>query len=94
MARDSLSTEDAEAIAVSALGFLAGRPEHLGRFLAETGIGPESIRAAAGDPNFLAGILSFLMSDDAVLLEFTEAAKIRPTLIAIAHHRLAGAAEA
>ncbi|MEJ1158787.1 DUF3572 domain-containing protein [Prosthecomicrobium sp. N25] len=90
MARESLSADDAEKIAVSALGFLAGRPEHLGRFLAETGLGPETIRAAASDPRFLAAVLAFLMGDEAVLLEFTEALRLRPTLVAIAHHRLAG----
>ena len=37
----------AEALAVAALAFIAGEPERLGRFLAMSGIGPDSIRAAA-----------------------------------------------
>ena len=94
MIRDRMSADDAETIAVAGLGFLAGRPEHLARFLAETGIGPHSIRAAAADPGFLAGVLAFLMNDEALLLEFTEHARLRPTLVAVAHHRLeAGTAE-
>src|SRR4029450_7460703 len=40
----------AEALAVAALGFIAGEPERLGRFLAMTGIGPDSIRAAGREP--------------------------------------------
>ena len=39
--------EAASALAVTALSFIAGEPERLGRFLATTGIGPESIREAA-----------------------------------------------
>jgi Protein of unknown function (DUF3572) len=40
----------AEALAVAALGFIASEPERLGRFLAMTGIGPDSLRAAAREP--------------------------------------------
>ena len=31
----------AEELAIAALGFIAGEPEQLGRFLAMTGIGPD-----------------------------------------------------
>ncbi|MDU1691848.1 MAG: DUF3572 domain-containing protein, partial [Bradyrhizobium sp.] len=49
--------EVAEIVAVQALSFLAGDPERIGRFLAETGIGPETLRSSAADPNFLASVL-------------------------------------
>ena len=56
--RDKQSTQDdAEALAIAALSFIASEPERLGRFLALTGIGPESLRAAARDPGFLVGVL-------------------------------------
>jgi Protein of unknown function (DUF3572) len=42
----------AESLAIAALAFLAAEPGRLGRFLALTGIGPESIRAAAHQPQF------------------------------------------
>ena len=51
----------AEALAIAALTFIAGEPEPLGRFLALTGIGPESIRAAAHEPRFLLGVLGVVM---------------------------------
>ena len=47
--------EVAEIVAIQALSFVASEPERLGLFLAESGIGPESLRAAAADPRFLAG---------------------------------------
>lgn len=85
-----MSRENAENLAVEALGFLAREPEHLGRFLAATGIGPHQIRDLASDPSFLAGVLEFLMSDETMLLTFTENARLRPTMIAAARFALAG----
>ena len=35
--------EVAEIVAIQALNFIAGDPERLGLFLAETGIGPETL---------------------------------------------------
>ena len=54
------SGQAAEQLAIAALGFIAAEPERLGRFLALTGIGPDSIRAAAREPQFLAGVLDHL----------------------------------
>ena len=39
--------EVAEIVAVQALSFIAADPERLGLFLAESGIGPETLRTAA-----------------------------------------------
>lgn len=88
--KSRLTFDEAETIAVAALGFLAREPEYLGRFLAATGIGPHHIRDLASDPSFLAGVLEFLMSDEALLLTYTENAGLRPTMIAAARFALAG----
>ncbi|HBK07902.1 MAG TPA: DUF3572 domain-containing protein, partial [Acetobacteraceae bacterium] len=39
-------------------------------FLAESGIGPETLRKAASDPHFLASVLDFVMRDDATVKAF------------------------
>ena len=52
--------EVAEIVAVQALSFIASDPERLGLFLAESGIGPETLRTAAADPQFLASVLDFV----------------------------------
>ena len=88
-----LSPQEAEAIAVEALSYIAREPDHLGRFLAFSGLGPETLRDAAAEPGFLAGVLEFLMSDESMLLAFTENARIRPTIIAVAHFRLVGSVD-
>ncbi|WP_298814281.1 DUF3572 domain-containing protein [uncultured Roseibium sp.] len=89
----SLSVEEAQGIATEALLQLSREPEQIGRFLAFSGIGPEMIREAAGEPGFLAGVLEFYMMDEALLLAFCENASIRPTMIAAARYALSGGVE-
>ncbi len=80
--------EVAEIVAIQALSFIAAEPERLGLFLAESGIGPETLRSAAKDPHFLGQVLSFVMRDDATVKAFSAVAKLHPTNIAAAHQAL------
>jgi hypothetical protein len=80
--------EVAEIVAVQALSFIAGDPERLGLFLAESGIGPETLRTAAADPRFLASVLDFVMRDDATVKAFAAVSQLHPTNIAAAHRAL------
>jgi len=80
--------EAAEIVAIQALSFIAGEPGRLGLFLAETGIGPETLRTAAADPKFLASVLEFVMRDDATVKAFAETSKLHPTNVAAAHQAL------
>jgi len=80
--------EVAEIVAVQALSFIAGDPERLGLFLAETGIGPETLRTAATDQHFLASVLDFVLRHDATVKAFAGAAQLHPTKVAAAHQAL------
>lgn len=80
--------EVAEIVAVQALSFIASEPERLGLFLAESGIGPETLRNAAADPQFLASVLDFIMRDDATVKAFADVSQLHPTNIAAAHQAL------
>jgi hypothetical protein len=80
--------EAAEIVAVQALGFIAGDSERLGAFLAESGIGPQSLRAAAADPQFLASVLDFVLRDDATVKAFAKVSELHPTNIAAAREVL------
>ena len=57
-------------------------------FLSETGIGPETLRSAASDPNFLASVLDFVMRDDATVKAFASQSEHHPTTIAAARQAL------
>lgn len=86
--RDRMSRDAAEALAVAALSYLAEDPETLGGFLGATGLGPETLRAAASEPGFLAAVLEYLMGDETLLLVFAERRRVRPMMIAAARHAL------
>ena len=85
-----INRESAENLAISALAFLAGDPERLGRFLSLTGIGPEAIRKAATEPAFLAGVLDHVVSDDALLTAVAAHAGVSPLTIERAQAVLSG----
>jgi hypothetical protein len=80
--------EVSEIVAVQALSFVAGDAERLGAFLAETGIGPETLRSAAADPHFLAHVLDFVLRDDTTVRAFAAASELDPTTIAAAREAL------
>jgi hypothetical protein len=80
--------EVAEIVAVQALSFLAGTPELLGKFLAESGIGPETLRSAASDPGFLIHVLDFILRDDETVKAFAKSAELHPTNIMAAREVL------
>ena len=80
--------EVAEIVAIQALNFIAGDPERLGAFLAETGIGPGTLRKSATDPRFLASVLDFVLANDATVKAFAKASELHPTNIAAARQVL------
>jgi hypothetical protein len=83
--------EAAEIVAIQALNFIAGDTGRLGSFLAETGIGPETLRKSAADPQFLASVLDFVLRDDASVKAFAKASELPPTTIAAARQALGDA---
>lgn len=89
MARAGYSSEQAEATAISALGFIAGDAELLPRFLAITGIEAASIREAAREPGFLAGVLDFLLAHEPSLMRFASETATDPASVAEARRALA-----
>ncbi len=75
-------TGEAEQIAISALGYLADDPARLDRFLALSGLNPQSLRAAAGEPGFLAAVLDHVAGDERQMLDFAASLPCDPADIA------------
>lgn len=86
-----LERGQAEAVALEALTYLAQDPDRLGSFLVQTGIGPEQVRERYSDPEFLSGILDYLLSDESLLIAFVEERGMEPLLPAAARRELPGA---
>ena len=78
----------AEIVAIQALSFLASDPERLGLFLSESGIGPQTLRTSAADPKFLAGVLDFILRDDATVKAFAGISQLTPETVANARETL------
>ncbi len=85
------SREDAEALAAQAFAYLAAEPERIGRFLSLTGLTPEAVRRAAGDPAFLPSVLDYLLSDEALLVAFAAENGTGPEAVARARQVFGGA---
>jgi hypothetical protein len=88
--KDTPAAADAEATATAILGWLAGEPELLSRFLALTGVAPSEVRDAIEDPGFLAGLVDFLMGHEPTLLAFSAATGVLPEAVVRAHEILSG----
>jgi hypothetical protein len=80
----------AEALAIQALNFLAHDPDRLARFLALSGLGPASMRSAARESGFLAGVLGHLGEDERLLIAFASEAGVTPAEVDRARRLLAG----
>jgi hypothetical protein len=80
----------AETLAIQALSFLAQEPARLGAFLAESGLGPETIREAAQNPSFLVAVLDFILNDEGLIDDFCKALDLKPRQLIAAREALGG----
>lgn len=83
-ARSAPSSQAAQETAIAILGWLAGEPDMLGRFLALSGVQADQLRQAVDDPGFLAGIVDFLASHEPTLLAFCAATDTAPETVMMA----------
>jgi hypothetical protein len=88
--KSSMGAEEAQVIALKALTFLASDGDRLGAFLAACGLGPADLKSGAHNPQFLAGVMDYLLGDESLLLIFAENGGIDPGAIAGARRFLPG----
>lgn len=86
--RTGITHDDAETLAIEALTFLAAEETRLASFVKATGLDLAAIRSQASSPEFLAGVIDFLMSDESLLLVFVTHSGIDPNLVALARRAL------
>jgi hypothetical protein len=83
-----VTVKEAETIALDALSYLAADDARLSRFLDVSGLEPQTIRRAAADPGFLAGVLDYLVSDEPLLLGFAASVAAKPEAVMAARSAL------
>ncbi len=83
-----MTPDAAEILSLHALGWLAGDPAALERFLAVSGIDAQGLKAGAGSRDMALAVIDFLLLHEAFLLPFCESAEIRPPSLHLARHVL------
>jgi len=84
-----MTPEKAEILALEGLGWLAGEPDAIQKFLNLSGIDAATLRDAAGEPGTGLAVLDFLLHQDELLLKFCESAALEPRQVHAARHALA-----
>ena len=56
-----MTPEAAQIAAIKLLGWIVGTDDLCGLFLGATGASPDDLKARAGDPEFLASLIEFVM---------------------------------
>jgi hypothetical protein len=70
--------EHAETIALKAVHFILANDEMQHDFITATGILPSDLESMVKEPEFLGGVLDFLLANDEKLIEFCIGCKIDP----------------
>jgi hypothetical protein len=86
--QNPVNRASAEGIALKALGFLTANEERLARFLDVSGLRPETLRAAAASPDFLAGVLDYVVSDEELVVGFAAGEDLKPERVMAARYAL------
>ena len=81
-------TNDAEALALRALGWTLSDDARAARLLALTGLTPELLRARLDEPALLAATLRFLESHEPDLIACAEALDVPPSALVEARREL------
>lgn len=80
----------AQALALRALGYLAGEEGLLQGFLGQSGLDLATLRARAAEPELLGAVLDFILGDDSMVLALAAHLHCRPEEVLTARAALPG----
>ena len=81
-------TNQAETLALAALGWALGEPARAQRLLSLTGLTPDDLRDRIGDPGLLSAALTFLEAHEPDLVAAAEALGVPPAELVEARRML------
>jgi hypothetical protein len=85
-----MNRDNAEILALRALSWAAAVPGALPRFVAQSGLELDDLRRQADNPELLAALLDFLMSDDSLVRAFCEEEGLESRQLHLARNHLPG----
>lgn len=83
-----LTTEDAQAVALKALAFIASDEAMLSGFISATGCGLDEIKGRLAEDGFLGAVLDFLLGDEQAVIAFAEGEGVHPDTPRLARMKL------
>ena len=83
------SRDDAERLALEALGYLVADEDRLWAFLGATGLEPGTIRQAARTPGFLVAVLDHIAANERLHITLAAALETKPERLMEARRVLA-----
>lgn len=87
----TFSFEEIKGLAHEALIEIFEDPYRSQRFFALSGTNPKQIRENMHNPEFIAGVLDYILQDEPFLKEFADMQDLNPAAITLARLRLPGA---
>jgi len=91
--RLTMQNAAAETLALKALAYIAAEADRLSRFLTLTGMEPADLRRRAAEPELLAAVLDFVLSDDQISQAFASGEGLTAETLHMARRALPGGAE-
>jgi len=87
-----MRTEQASEIAIAAIQHIASDERMILGFLQQGGLSPDMLRDRIADPEFLGGVLDFVLGDEQIAADFCQANGLTGEDLMRARHALPGAA--
>lgn len=87
--KTSALADEGRSLAIDALAFIASHDDLERRFLDLTGAEASQIREGAGRPEFLVGVLEFILENEPDVLDFASRMAVPPKQIGILRNALA-----
>ncbi len=88
-----MTPDQAATVALKGLAYLANFEPELTRFTELSGAARAELRARANEPEFLASLLDFMLTNEAVLVGFCDSTSIDARAVHQARHVLSGGIE-
>lgn len=88
-----MGRDEAETVALKALGWIVGAEDQRGAFLSASGLLPEDLMRRAGEPDVLLAAMDFLLAEDRRVIAFCDAAGLRYETLAAIRAALPGGEE-
>lgn len=79
----------AETLGLKALTWLAAQPDALARFFSASGLSATDLRGRASEPDLLAAVVDYLLSQEALAMEFCATEAVASRDLHLAQHVLA-----